>query len=224
MSPTVLPHLRFATLKSGHTLALTSWGAVLNFLEGEGIKATDAAFVSDVRQLEALCARMDVSGFLPLTATEMTCAVGRRYAQLRLLLDDLQQRLFAAGVATKNPGTIKSTEWWPLLLSDARAYLRFWIQGWSTHRETPCWLAIPRSGERLLNADQFARIERLDHEHPSRLIKESDYWLVPLYPKLGVERHDVLLDMLEQVRGVADLIAQDATPLGSPSPPSQTAS
>lgn len=200
------PDLRFVRLASGHTLALTSWTALLNRLEAAGARAGDADFVSDVRQLAALCERMDSTSFLPLKATELTSAVGRRHIQLRLLLDELQKRLFSEAVATRNPGTIKSVEWWPLLLKEKRAYLRFWVQGWAAHRETPCWLAFPKAGDRLLDEQQRSRLERLRHDEPARLLDDAEYWMVPLFPRLAAERHDVLSDMLRQVREVAELL------------------
>ncbi|ABO55095.1 hypothetical protein LA345_13135 [Burkholderia vietnamiensis] len=198
--------LRFARLASGNTLALTSWTALLNRLEAAGSRAGDADFVSDVRQLAALCERMDSTSFLPLKASELTSAIGRRHIQLRLLLGELQKTLFTEEVATRNPGTVKSSEWWPLLLNEKRAYLRFWVQGWAAHRETPCWLAFPKVGDLLLDEPQRSKLGRLAHEEPSRLVDDTDYWMVPLYPLLAAERHDVLTDLLGQVRKVAALL------------------
>lgn len=200
------PELRFVRLASGNVLALTSWTALLNRLEAAGVRAGDNDFVSDVRQLEALCARMDSTSFLPIKPEELTSVVGRRHIQLRLLLDDLQKQLFNSTVATRDPGKIKSAEWWPLLINDKRAYLRFWVQGWASHRETPCWLAFPKVGDRLLDEQQRSSLGRLAHEEPSRLVDDDEYWMVPLFPRIGAERHDVMDDLLEQVRGVAALI------------------
>lgn len=141
------PQSRFVWLQgTGRVLALTSWAAVLSILESEAVQAGDTGYVSDVRQLAALCERMDTTGFLPLKSADLNSTVGRRHIELRLLLDDLQKRLPHSGAASKVPGAVKSVEWWPILLSQRRAYLRFWVHGWATHRQTPCWLVFPKTG------------------------------------------------------------------------------
>ncbi|RKR45957.1 hypothetical protein [Paraburkholderia sp. BL17N1] len=233
-APSQLPQMRSARLRrtgAGHAsegadgrsalaarpvLALTSWGAVLNTLEDEGIKSEDRDFVSDVRQLAALCQRMDTTAFLPLKASELTSAIGRRAFQFQNLFADLRERLLNTGVATKYVGSNRSAEWLPLLLNGERAYLRFWLEGWAEHRETPLWLAFPKTGELpLLAADQIDRLQALERERPPRLIDDAEYRMVPLYPKLHAERLDVLDDLIAQVRAVAQLIARTSAPAPS---------
>ena len=149
---------------------------------------------------------MDDTGFLPLRSAELTSNVARRFLQLRALMDDLQKRLFTLGVATKDPTKSKSVEWWPILLASRRAYLRFWPSGWADHRETPLWLAFPRTDGNLLSAQQADRLRSLQGETPARLIVTQEYWLVPLYPLMGAERDDVLDDLVRQVETVRTLI------------------
>jgi len=200
--------LRFAKLHgTGCVLALTSWAAVLNTLESEAVRAGDTGYVSDVQQLAALCERMDTTGFLPLKSSDLNSTVGRRHIELRLLLDDLQKRLVHTGVAAKNPGTVKSGDWWPMLLAERRAYLRFWVQGWAMHRQTPCWLVFPKAGDNLMSEEELSRLQRLFRETPARLVADREYWFVPLFPKLGAERDAVLQDLLLQVSSVGKLLA-----------------
>lgn len=203
-----MAHLRFARLQgTGCVLAITSWAAVLNALEAEAVRAGDTSYVSDVQQLAALCERMDTTGFLPLKSSDLNSTVGRRHIELRMLLDDLQKRLLHSGAVAKNPGTVKSGDWWPMLVAQRRAYLRFWVQGWSAYRQTPCWLVFPKSGDNLLNTDEMARLQRLAHEVPARLIADREYWSVPLFPRIGVERDAVLADLHVQVEAVASSLA-----------------
>lgn len=200
--------LRFVKLEgTGCILSLTSWSAVLNALESEAVKAGDTNYVSDVHQFAALCERMDTTGFLPLQSADLNSTVGRRHIELRLLLDDLQKRLLHSGAVAKIPGAVKSVEWWPMLLAQRRAYLRFWVHGWATHRQTPCWLVFPKVGDNLLNQEELDRVQRLSRETPARLLADREYWFVPLFPKIGAERDAVLQDLQEQVKAVAALIA-----------------
>lgn len=156
---TEVGQLRFVSLKA---LAITSWAAVLNALEAEAVQAGDIRYVSDVQQLTALSERMDTTGFLPLRSSDLNSTVGRRHVELKMLLDDLQKRLLHSGVAAKNPGTMKSGDWWPMLLVQRRAFLR--LQGWATHRPTPCWLVFPKTGDNLLDQDELNRLQRLARE------------------------------------------------------------
>jgi hypothetical protein len=201
--PVDASHLRFARLRTtGCVLGITSWSAVLNALEAEAVRAADAGYVSDVQQLGALCERMDTTGFLPLKSSDLNSTVGRRHLELRMLLDDLHKRLMHSGVASKNPGTVKSGDWWPMLLAQRRAYLRFWVQGWATHRQTPCWLVFPKTGDNLLSAEELNCLQRLAHETPSRLVSDREYWFVPLFPTIGIERDGVIADLHAQVAAV----------------------
>jgi len=151
---------------------------------------------------------MDTTGFLPLKSSDLNSTVGRRHIEFRLLLDDLQKRLLLKGVAAKNPGTVKSGDWWPMLLAERRAYLRFWVQGWATHRQTPCWLVFPKTGDNLLSEGELNRLHRLSRETPPRLVADREYWFVPLFPKTGVERDAVLHDLQAQVSVVGTLLTR----------------
>lgn len=57
-----------------HTLALTSWRAVLSFilhaLETQG----DVLAAADVQRLQGLCERMDSDAFLPSSSEELTAS------------------------------------------------------------------------------------------------------------------------------------------------------
>lgn len=130
---------------------------------------------------------------------------------MRLLLDDLQKKLLHSGVAAKLPGTVKAVEWWPLLLAESRAYLRFWVHGWSVHRQTPLWLVFPKSGDRLLSQEAVTRLQRLAREAPARLVADREYWFVPLFPRIGAERNVVLEGLEIQVAAIGDLILYDTS-------------
>jgi len=52
------------------------------------------------------------------------------------------------------------------------------------------------------------RLQRLSRETPARLIGDRDYWFVPLFPKIGLERDGVLQDLQAQVSAVGTLLTQ----------------
>ncbi|PRZ56362.1 hypothetical protein BX589_10112 [Paraburkholderia fungorum] len=203
--PTQTPHMRRASLAgSGSVLALTSWNALLDALRGQAARLSDPSLAADIDQLAELCRRMDETGFLPLRSSEMSSEVGLRIVQLQDVFVDLLNRLFARGIASKQPKLKNSNDWRPIRVGRRRAYLRFWFGGWATHRATPFWLAFPRTGDDLLDAEQWALLARLETQTPPGIVKEDSHWMLPLHLPLGVERSDVLDALFDQVRAGVD--------------------
>jgi len=72
------PELKIAQVDGNRTLVLTSW----SFLLGQVRTALEAednlALIADLRQLVGLAARMDTSGFVPFTLSDLTAPAPRR--------------------------------------------------------------------------------------------------------------------------------------------------
>lgn len=188
------------------SLALTSWSAVLNTLSGSAMAAGDSSFVEDVRQLSALCDRMDTSGFLPLSSIDLGSHHGRRRVQFIELISDLRSMLVERGVGEYPQGMKAGSGWWPLRLKKCVLYLRIWDEGWAEHRETPFWLVAMSNGEHSLTTSQLESIGRLQLERPPRLVKNGYWWHIPLFPKTGAERAQVLDDLFGQVQALRELL------------------
>jgi hypothetical protein len=68
------------------------------------------------------------------------------------------------------------------------------------------WLVFPKSGDRLLTQEAVNRLQRLARETPPRLVADREYWLIPLFPRIGAERDVVLEDLKKQVAAIGSLI------------------
>ena len=80
-----------------HILALTSWRALLEFIDADVQAAGDTGAAADLRQLGDLCDQMDTEAFLPLTSEEMTANLGRRIMQFGQIASDLTDILVQRG-------------------------------------------------------------------------------------------------------------------------------
>lgn len=90
----------YAVRTAGRTVALVSWRALLEQMHGSLEAAGDFAVASDLRQLMALCERMDAEAFVPLTPEELNPTIGKRVLQYCQLVDDVTDRLVARGASS----------------------------------------------------------------------------------------------------------------------------
>lgn len=189
-----------------HTLALTSWRAVLAYilraLESEG----DLLAGSDVRQLQGLCERMDSDAFLPLSSEELTSNTGRRIVQYCEIVDEVVREAVGAGIASV--GQLRHTRggaWYGRFLFLHDVVCLLWFSGalWARLGATPLWLRIHLVEDRRWTQEALANLER---EQPPRLTVEGDYLYVPLHLPTGVEKQEVVSAVFEQVKEVAELL------------------
>jgi hypothetical protein len=80
-------------------LGVVGWRFILEVLHDAARTDGDIHAAEDIRQLKALCERMDSEAFLPLASEELTSNLGRRIIQFNELVDELAVRLVAHGLA-----------------------------------------------------------------------------------------------------------------------------
>jgi hypothetical protein len=200
----------------GHTLALTSWRQVLVALRTALELAGDHDGLSDLRQLEGLTDLQDREAFLPIEPGEFTSSTGRRLRQLGSLLYETVEAAVQAGLADVTGLRVASSwgEWYGRYFNLAGwgCNLHVNFTRWGTQRATPIWLRI-HGGEG--NSDVLRALAPLRHEDPPRLIESDGQLHVPIFLRVGVERHEVRADLHDKLREVHDLLA-------GCTPPSQT--
>lgn len=145
---------------------------------------------------------MDTEAFLPLSVEELTkLEVPRRLIGLGDLARDLGERAAALGIAdTKG---LNATHGW----YSARRYLRIgpagaWLgidhKKWSRYGITPLWIWFPHT--------EYGRatfvLQALKAWAPPRLFQENGRALIPLTVSPDVTRERVLVDLLEQLKGL----------------------
>lgn len=199
----------FRAINIGRTqvLALTSWRAVLAQVlrELETRREHDAA--SDVRQLQGLCERMDSGAFLPLRSAELTSDTGTRIMQYCEIVNEAIEQAKAAGMAstrglrpTRGPGFYGRY----FALYGHVCNLQFNAAFWGRLRAPPIWLGIHELRDKPWSKDA---LESLGREQPSRLLSaRRDHLAVPINLSIGIEKQDVLSDVLRQMKEVGELL------------------
>lgn len=190
-----------------HTLALTSWRAVLAHIQRALETQGEHRAASDVQQLQGLCERMDSGAFLPLRSEELTSDAGARIRQYCDIVDEVTSKAVAAGIVSV--GGLKATGGAAyygryMTFPDALCFLHFGANLWTRLRATPLWLRI---GRRKVPYPWLKEaLASLEREDPPRLIVDGNYVLMPLYMPIGVERRGVVSVVFEQVKEVAQLL------------------
>jgi hypothetical protein len=199
----------FKAIKVGttHTLAITSWQAVLAYilraLETEG----EHRVASDVQQLQGLCERMDSGAFLPLRSEELTSDTGARVRQYCDIVNEVTRKAIAEGIVSVEGLRATAGEGWFLRyvtlpdVANSLFSLRFDADSWAKWRATPLWLGF-NAKKRHWHKEALASLEL---EQPPRLIVNGTDLFVPLHMSTGVEKREVVLAVFEQVKEVAQL-------------------
>jgi hypothetical protein len=191
-----------------HSLAIVSWRSVLGFiltiLEAEG----ETSGASDIRQLCGLCEKMDEDAFLPITSEELTSSTGTRIVQYCSLVDEATTQAVAEGFAAISG--MKATGgfgWYGryMRIHGNGCCLFFGANNWSRLRSTPLWLSVKDRNWKLTSALKDLLLP-LETDDPPRLIIGETQLLVPIALSIGVERDQVMSNILTQLREVANLL------------------
>jgi len=214
-SPSESPELLVATLPENKRLAAGSWRMALNAirhaLETEG----DLEAAADVRQLEGLCERMDAEAFLPLRGEDLSPSIASRIIQFNELVDTLTEELVESKIAST--AGFRATPTYSgygryMEIGEFGCMLQTNAQYWSSLRETPIWLSVKAATKPSWTYSAIAkqRLNSLEHEVPSRLLRDGDVLLVPLHMPLGADRDGALHSLRGQLRGIVALLTSEA--------------
>ena len=186
-------------------LMLVSWSTLLSSLSSAASTAGDSAIEADIRQLRGLAGREDEEAFMPLRADEFGPGFIRRLNQFGMLgIEAINIGRRAGWISHVNSSTSRWVGGYgrSFRLSGTRAW--FGLNGdlWSSKGDTPMWL----------------QVEDVSSSAISRLLRDkfrfhlNDSWLViPIYLKTGVERDQVVEDIVTQLKAIANAI-KEATP------------
>lgn len=206
---------RWASLRTHHRLGLVSWRALLNAMAQTGEVVDDAAFVSDVRQLEGLCELQDSDAFLPLRAADLSPEIGRRVVQFSELVTSVVEELVRKhGASTEGMKTGGSATTYArhFMRNGLGCALQFNPERWARAEmaETPLWLEISKAESKSAWYNPPPEVVDALRTHfaqrPSRL-DAAKRPCVAIDLPLGAEKHEVVAAIVKQVLAVAALCA-----------------
>jgi hypothetical protein len=214
--------LKVAHVGGNCSLVLTSWrfllGQLRDALEAHG----DLALVADVRQLIGLAARMDTSGFIPLTTSDLTAPTARHILQFCDVVNAaVDQHLLRKPFASKRGLRATGGQGWYgryVLLYGLVCFLSFDAPMWAEHGRSPIWFRLEDSPYQLQVEQAIARL--LGHDGYVRPgdVGRPGVW-VPVGVPAGRERDAVIESVVDQVLKVASVlhgIAPPDTPVVAP--------
>lgn len=194
----------------GHVMAVTSWSTLLAALDSALEMAHEHEGLSDLRQLQGLCQKMDEEAFLPIRSEELTGDIGRRLEQLSTVIDDVVEELKGAGHAdTAGLSRSAGSGWFGryLKLAGWECLLHVNFHRWATERPTPVWLRV--TDKRVsLGHELVEALNPLRHAVPSRLVVTDGRILIPLLLSVGADRDQVQRELIEQAQELASLMGR----------------
>ncbi|WP_147439534.1 hypothetical protein [Corallococcus sp. CA049B] len=183
------------------TLALTTWETVIASLVDALNQFGDTATLSDVEQVRGLCRRMNDEGFLPLTTDELTSGLWRRVAQMSELIPDIIETLRVKDIAIAE-GRLSHGGGWTgqkvLKMKGMNVGLYFDTSACASWFPTPFWLSLPAAAQPYLST--------LSRATPRRVFEQQGSPYVALPIRTGVERPDVVVDVVCACAAIAELL------------------
>ena len=180
-------------------LMLVSWRGLLDNLETRTTAAGDLGTSRAIQELRGLAARQDSGAFLPLRSEELSPDIGHRMTHYyRLFIDAIDRMAGNEGlISGMGPvrGTYNSRGRHITVLGNSGwfgIHYPLWAEGESD--DTPLWLRLEVSPD-LLN--------KISSQLGLRAAWTNHF---PIYLKTGVERDEVLDDVVNQLQAIAEVI------------------
>ena len=197
----------------GKHLMLTSWKHLLEQLL---MSADDAPARAEIDQLLGLAKRMDESRFLPFRDEDFAPEIGRRLGNLdRLIVDSVARGKAKGFIDTKG---LRSSSAGGRIgrfirIGGAGAWFGLHLRRWASGRfpDTPLWLRF-RSWSRgsIPFEDIQAAMEPLMRQASPGCFRDGTDLIVPIWPRVHAEYHEVLDDVVKQLWEIADRFGQVA--------------
>lgn len=198
-------------LQNGATLLLRSWQEVLNAIESAvQAEGGHSDLLDDLRQVRGLCDRHSDAGFLPFRGDDIGQDVGKRVHQLRNIVLAVDPELGKLWTADRNVTSSRYRYGLRTKLHGFDAVIAIIYYWWSADGRSPIWLRL--KAETRNRRDEVLRA--LEPDIQARRDKETSYptdVLIPLPPKLGVEKDEVIADLAGQLNKIAERLTSVLT-------------
>ncbi len=211
--------LKVSYIREDRGLVLTSWAFLLGQLRDTLEAQGELALVADVRQLMGLAARMDTTGFIPLTVSDLTAPTARRVLQFCEVVNTAVDILLREPFASKSGLKASAGQGWYghyLWLHGLGCQLSFNAPMWAEYGRSPIWLRVasPKFAYSPQIEQAMAKLLGRDGCVLLREVWRAGVWTAVRLPE-GRERDDVVAAVVRQVAEVAGVL-QTVTPLEVP--------
>jgi hypothetical protein len=202
----------YCSVGKDHLMAALSWSQLLGVIRREAEQAHDQGLLSDVTQLQGLCDRMDSQAFLPLLPEHLGADLGMRVQHFADLVDDVVAELVrnhGANTKSLTTGGHQATYGRYFRLSGLAFFFQYSPVLWARYGETPFWLWVKHiTKTRWTSPNWIGKgLDRLPAGKYLRVPHSDEANTVGLDVPVGVERDEVLMALVNQVKEVAGAVA-----------------
>jgi hypothetical protein len=200
--------------EDGQFLALISWKALIQRMQTAMLDAGEKTMVENVNQLLGLADKMDTTGFLPIRPEELSPIIGRRINNYYELIDDVTNKLVAQKVGSTDGLTAAGSREGYLryiLIKDRGCSIRFSLLYWTKYGGTPLWLTLRSAKQKgwTFDTDGKKKLRTLALESPPRCYSDKSNVIIPLFPKSGAEKTEVIDSLIEQIKGIFEILEEE---------------
>jgi hypothetical protein len=186
-------------------VALVSWRVLLDALRHEVRAGLQPELLSDVDQLDGLCAQMDREGFIPFREAELTgFELPQRVLHFIRILRDVVDRSLAQGMTSRQGLRADATDgrsYAYLLMCDVGLTIEANFDRWLRRGQGPLWLGI--KNQRFRPVDKSIRTRLLPlGDRVTESVAEPGHLLINLRVPTHKDYDDVVDAVLSQIEEV----------------------
>jgi hypothetical protein len=195
-------------IEEGPSIAITTWGDVLDVLSSSAFDSGSQKIAEDIRQLRGLCQHEGADSFRPFKEGEFAASMAERIIDLHMLVKDLHDLVENRLEAWSTRQTARFAEHkyrFRAQLYGYKAQIGVRYGWWRNEGISPFWLRLYFDHVEY----QQAVFDELDLDVP--LFEGGKHSpedvLVPLRPPYGVGRDQVIDNLLRQLNNIAEGLA-----------------
>lgn len=195
--------VRYASLPKQRTLAVISWGRLLDVLGRAVELAGDARARGDLEQLAGLVAWRSRSGWLPVQPGDLPDTAGRQLAGITRVM--VQAAAAVSSVKVRQGNTDMGSGRWLTTPAGGWFWVGVWLEGWDRFGYGPLWATVSAQTDAAFVAltKALAPLQGGDPDEAGRCRTGLRSWGVPLTVPAGAERDDAHADLTVQLKRIA---------------------
>lgn len=208
--PTSNKEIRSVDTGDGRFMALTSWKAMLSYIEIELDDGSDAR--NDLNQVRGLCGAADIHAFSPFAAEVLSDQrIPAFVHQMKTLVEDSVKLAVEEGVL--NIEGLNRSESWERLGRYARiptsneygVWFGLHFELWRENGKSPLWLIFLSSDwGRALDAERI--LDPWCRSHHVYRVAESEHYAVAIDMPVGEEKDVVIRGIVDQLKAMYDVL------------------